>query len=138
MLNFKGFDHININVNNLDKMVQFYQNVFGFEVKEEEIYYSPKYKKEIKYKIIGKSNIGLLALYENGEHFSKQQNINHIGFYIDNFSEDQAKELNQMGIKVEYLDELGGIVDYEKSKSIYIYDPEGNSIEITSVFGGGL
>jgi lactoylglutathione lyase len=137
MLKFNGIDHINMNVRNLEKSVSFYQDVFGFEVKEEGEYFSPAAKRNIVFKIIGKSDKGMLALYEQKDLVQKSH-INHLGFHISNFSIEQAQLLHDKKIPVQYFDELGGVVEYKNSHSIYIEDPDGNGIEVSSVFGGGL
>ena len=137
MLNLKNIDHINMNVSNLEASIHFYQKVFNFEVKEKKEYFSPKQNKNIKYAIIGKSNKGLLALYESDEMISKSS-INHFGFYIDNLNSETSKKLHQNGVKVWNYETNYGIIDYKQSTSIYIEDPDGYEIELTNNFGGGL
>ncbi len=64
---------------------------------------------------------------------SPEGGIAHFGFNITNFNEiiEKCKEL---GVQVLY----GGIVDWEKSKSVYIVDPSGYEIELGEIPGGGL
>ena len=126
-LNAKAIDHVNMKVKNLEKSIQFYNNLFGFEIKQEE---NPN-KTDVPSKIIGNENIKL-CLYEVPE-MSPEGGIAHFGFNIVNFSEvvDKCKEL---GVQILY----GGIVDWEKSKSVYIVDPSGYEIELGEILGGGL
>ena len=137
MLKFKGIDHINMNVIDLSKTISFYQNLFGFEIKESGEYFSENYSKMIKYAIIGKSNKGLLALYEGPDKINTGT-INHLGFALEEISKQTVDWLLENNVKIDYLEDLGGIIDYPNSKSIYIYDPNGYEIELTNNFGGGL
>ena len=63
MLNFKAYDHINLTVSNLEKSVEFYKKIFGFEVKEEGV--SSGFGRS--YKIVGLSQKGFLCLYQAEE-----------------------------------------------------------------------
>ena len=104
-------------------IVSFYKKVFGFEVKKEQ--------PEDNSKIIGNNNIKL-CLYED-TNLEIGEGINHFGFYIENFGEI-IKICERLGVKVEY----GGEVEWGKSKSVYIEDPNGYTIELSNRKGGGL
>lgn len=110
-------------VKNLDKSVEFYKKLFGFEVKKEQ---PDQYSK-----IIGNDNIKL-CLYEESE-MSPEGGIAHFGFNIENFDEIIEK-CNSLGVEVLY----GGPVEFEKSRSVYIKDPSGYDIELSEIPGGGL
>jgi len=126
-LNATSIDHVNMKVKNLEKSVEFYKNLFGFEIKQEE----NANKLDAPSKIIGNNSIKL-CLYEVPD-MSPEGGIAHFGFNIANFNEiiEKCKEL---GVEVLY----GGIVDWERSKSIYIVDPSGYEIELGEISGGGL
>ncbi len=126
-LNATSIDHVNMKVKNLEKSVEFYKNLFGFEIKQEE----NANKLDAPSKIIGNNSIKL-CLYEVPD-MSPEGGIAHFGFNIANFNEviEKCKEL---GIEVLY----GGIVDWEKSKSVYIVDPSGYELELGEISGGGL
>jgi lactoylglutathione lyase len=130
MANFRGIDHINLNVNNLQESISWYQKVFGFEVKEQGVSSNGN-----DYAIIGKSGRGFLCLYPVSEGFPAPR-LNHLGFAIDNF--DDFVEF----VKAEDIDvaiySFGMVVEYPNSKSVYIKDPNGIEIEVSSRFGGGL
>ncbi|NDB33063.1 MAG: VOC family protein [Nitrosopumilaceae archaeon] len=116
-------DHVNMSVKNLDQSVEFYSKVFGFEVKKDQ--------PEQKSKIIGNDSIKL-CLYENPE-MSPDGGIAHFGFFVENF--DQIMEIcKSLGVTVYY----DGPVQFEKSRSMYIADPNGYDIELSEVVGGGL
>jgi len=129
MSNLKAtsIDHVNMKVKDLEKSVEFYKNLFGFEIKQEE---NPN-KIDAPSKIIGNDTIKL-CMYEVPD-MSPEGGIAHFGFNITNFNEiiQKCKELD-----VEVL--YGGIVDWDKSKSVYIVDPSGYEIELGEIPGGGL
>jgi len=129
MSNLKAtsIDHVNMKVKNLDQSVEFYKNLFGFEIKQEE---NPN-KIDAPSKIIGNKSIKL-CMYEVPE-MSPEGGIAHFGFNISNFDEVIAK-CDELGVQVLY----GGIVDWGKSKSVYIVDPSGYEIELGEISGGGL
>lgn len=126
-LNAKSIDHVNMKVKNLIQSVEFYKNLFGFKIKQEE---NPN-KLNAPSKIIGNNTIKL-CMYEVPT-MSPEGGIVHFGFNIENFDQviEKCKELN-----VEIL--YDGILDWEKSKSVYIVDPNGYEIELGQIAGGGL
>tara|TARA_B100001971_G_scaffold215185_1_gene259392 strand:+ start:76304 stop:76705 length:402 start_codon:yes stop_codon:yes gene_type:complete len=133
MLNFKGIDHINMNVKNLEESISFYQRIFGFELKESGI----SAMSESSYAIIGKSNAGMLCLYEKKNlKENDKSHIAHIGFNIK-FFDGILSWLIEQGAKIVHYNS-SGIIEYPNSKSIYIKDPSGYEIELTSSFAGKL
>lgn len=122
-LKVSSIDHINMSVKNLAQSVEFYKNLFGFEIKKEQ--------PEEKSKIIGDDNVKL-CLYEDSE-MKPEGAIAHFGFHVENFDEI-IKTCESLGVKIYY----DGPVQFEKSRSIYISDPNGYDIELSEVFGGGL
>jgi lactoylglutathione lyase len=117
-----ALDHVTLYVKNLTESVNFYQTLFGFNVKKDQL--------EDRSQIIGNSAI-TLCLYEDPERV-QPVGIAHFGFHVQNFSLiiETCEFLN---IPMPY-----GIVVWEKSRSIYIVDPNGYEIELSEVFGGGL
>ena len=122
-----SIDHVNMKVKDLEKSVEFYKNLFGFEIKQEE---NPN-KIDAPSKIIGNDSIKL-CMYEVPD-MSPEGGIAHFGFNIANFNEVITK-CKELGVEVLY----GGIVDWDKSKSVYIVDPSGYEIELGEIPGGGL
>ena len=124
-LRTSGIDHLNLTVKNLDETCKFWKNLLGFELLQD--------IPEQKGKIIGNKN-AMLTLYE-GSNFSKyvKTGFNHLSFHIENFKEAESL-CKKMNLKIEY----GGIIEWEKSRSIYINDPNGYEIELAEVWGGGL
>ena len=129
MSNLKAtsIDHVNMKVKDLEKSVEFYKNLFGFEIKQEE----NQNKIDAPSKIIGNDTIKL-CMYEIPD-MSPEGGIAHFGFNIANFNEIIQK-CKELGVEVLY----GGIVDWDKSKSVYIVDPSGYEIELGEISGGGL
>ncbi len=129
MSNLKAtsIDHVNMKVKNLAQSIEFYKNLFGFEIKQEE----NENKLDAPSKIIGNNSIKL-CMYEVPD-MSPEGGIAHFGFNISNFDKTITK-CEELGVKVLY----GGIVDWGKSKSVYIVDPSGYEIELGEIAGGGL
>ena len=122
-----SMDHVNMKVKNLAQSVEFYKNLFGFEVKKEE---NPNML-DAASKIIGNDTIKL-CLYED-PNMSPEGGIAHFGFNISNF-DDIIQKCNELGVEILY----DGPVQFEKSKSVYIKDPSGYDVELSEVPGGGL
>ena len=124
-LKVNGIDHLNMEVINLNKTLEFYNQLFGFTVLKEQ--------PEENSQIIGNEKVKL-CLYEieNFQGYTKK-GFHHFGLHIENFEEIMRK-CADMGIEIFY----GGPLKWEKSTSVYIKDPNGYEIELTEVFGGGL
>ena len=128
ILKATSMDHVNMNVRDLAKTVEFYKNLFGFEIKKEDN--SPN-KMDVPSKIIGNDSIKL-CLYEDPQ-VTPTGGIAHFGFHVENF-DDIMQKCKELGVEVLY----DGPVDFEKSSSVYIKDPTGYDIELSKVSGGGL
>lgn len=131
----KAIDHINMTVKNLRESIDWYEKVFGLEVKEE-----GRSNSGNDYAIVGETGSIMLAIYqlEQGKTLKideqSHDGINHFGVEVEDF--DQALiNFKQHGVKINYNE---AIFDYEKSRSFYITDPSGYEIEVAEVFGGGL
>ena len=126
-LHATSIDHVNMKVKNLDESVEFYRNLFGFEIKQKE---NPN-KADVPSMIIGNDTIKL-CMYEIPD-MSPEGGIAHFGFNIENFGQviERCKEDD---VQVLY----GGVVDWEGSKSVYIVDPSGYEVELGEIAGGGL
>ncbi len=126
-LHATSIDHVNMKVKNLKDSVEFYKNLFGFEIKQKE---NPN-KADVPSVIIGNDSIKL-CMYEIPD-MSPEGGIAHFGFNIENFDKviDRCKANN---VQILY----GGVVDWESSKSVYIVDPSGYEVELGEITGGGL
>ena len=126
-LDATSIDHVNMKVKNLEESFKFYYDLFGFQTKQED---NPN-KVGVPSKIIGNDSIKL-CLYEIPD-MNPEGGIAHFGFYVSNFKEVLEK-CKMLGVQVLY----GGIIEWEKSKSVYILDPNGYEIELSEISGGGL
>lgn len=129
MIGVKRIDHINMRVNDLNESIEFYRKIFGFEMKED--YRSA----EEPWAIVGLKGAAYLCMYE---HPGKSKptdglTINHFGFVLTEF-DAALSTLRENGVEVLY----DGVIDWPKSRSIYIKDPSGHEIELVEVIGGGL
>jgi len=126
-LEARSIDHVNFKVKDLAQSVQWYKDLFGFEIKQEE---NPN-KIDAPSKIIGNDSIKL-CMYEVPD-MSPEGGIAHFGFNIKNF-DDVIKKCEELGVQILY----GGVVDWDKSRSVYVVDPSGYEIELGEISGGGL
>lgn len=126
MIKLNAIDHLNMNVTDLKRAVEFYTKYFNFSVYGEgESDYGP-------YALLSVPGKLALCLYEKGEQEIDRSHVNHLGFHVENF--DETFELvKQYNIPFEY----GGPIEYPQSRSLYILDPDGNEWEISEKMCGG-
>ena len=117
-----SLDHVNMTVKDLEESVIFYGELFGFVEKKDQ--------PEQTSKIIGNENIKL-CLYEDAS-LEIGDGLNHFGFHVENF-EEIVEKCQSMDIVMPY-----GVVKWEKSRSVYIVDPNGYEVELSELNGGGL
>ena len=127
MLNVTAIDHLNFTIKSFKETLNFYQDVFGFELLEEGFRMDGE-----PFKIVGLKGKLALCLSEEKD-FTKSESFNHFGLHVDNF-DDVINILDKKGIHYQY----GGAVDYEHSRSVYTADPSGHEIEISETVVGGL
>jgi len=127
MIKTKGIDHLNFLVRDLQESYEFYHKLFGFEILKEQ-------PEENSY-IIGNENTKL-CLYEvpGLPRYDRRAGFEHFSIIVENF-DDVLNLCKKMGV---YIWHGGQIITWEKSRSIYIDDPNGYTIEIGDVWGGGL
>ena len=133
MIRVSAIDHLNLTVSDLAAAVDFYHGLFGFEIAED------CRADDRPYVIMGAAGVGFLALHQqaNGDPPTGGR-INHWGFVVDDFEAIPGRS-EALGISPLYLDRWPrGVVEYPRSRSLYVADPDGNEIELTSAFGGGL
>ena len=131
-----GFEtgHVGLNVNDLARSKEFYQEVFGFEVRGEST------DEDRKFAMLANDGKLVLTLWEqSSEEFSKQTaGLHHLSFQAQ--SVEQIKEietkLREKGAKLIY----DGIVlhgEGAKSGGIFFEDPDGIRLEIFTTEGLG-
>lgn len=118
------FDHINMSVLNLAESIAFYQKVFGMEVLERGS------KPTHDWAIIGRDDT-MLAMNEfpdGGRVDGKFSGtaLEHFGIRVDD--EQQWRNIvEKYNLELFY----GGINEYPLSRSWYIRDPSGHTIEVS-------
>ena len=126
-------DHINLSVSSAQQSVQWYREIFGFEKVEEGL------NSEGKPWVIIANNDSMLCMSEmkrsprTGEGDSKQHQVFHFGFRIKDLDAWEQK-LKQHQLKLYY----GGVNEYPHSKSWYVKDPDGYTIEVSYTEGEQL
>lgn len=131
---FDGFEtgHIGLNVNDLTRSVQFYEEVFGFQKRGE--------SREKGKEFAMLSNRGKLVLtlwQQSSDGFSGQRaGLHHLSFEVGSIEEIKAIEarLHNLGAKFIY----DGIVSHSegaKSGGIFFEDPDGIRLEIFAPAG---
>lgn len=122
MFQLVGLDHIVLNTSNSTAMVDFYCNILGCHVE--------KIQEEIGL-IQLRAGDSLIDLFKSTENLSqsKVKNLNHFCLRVDPFIDEELKEYftkNKIPI-LEYGKRYGAQgVGY----SIYIHDPDDNTIEL--------
>ena len=143
MIDINAIDHLNLSVRDVTRSAAFYERVFGLPVKED------RRDAERPYVIVGRPGVGYLALHlqvpeRPGETLGdasvavRRRGINHWGFVVEDF--DALRDaLAAAGVPVRHRDNgADGVIRYPSSRSLYVCDPDGNEIELTSHFGGDL
>jgi catechol 2,3-dioxygenase-like lactoylglutathione lyase family enzyme len=128
-------DHVNLTVNDLEKSIQFYSQVFGFELVER-----GSKEDEHPWAIVAHQD-NMICMTEYKERLpatkwsdvkdsEEMHRIYHFGLRVDNEEawRDQAKKHN---LKLYY----GGVNEYPHSLSWYVTDPSGHMIEVS--YSGG-
>lgn len=117
MIVIEDVDHIGITVSNLDQAIDFYSDLFDFEVVER-MSNSPQAFIKVGDIIIG--------LYEQEGYRNQDDTRNHISFYIDEEDFDDAvEEIQERDIPIVF-----GPENLRKGQSVVFLDPDGNQIEL--------
>jgi len=134
MIRVSAIDHVNLQVTDLDASIDFYRRVFGFKVLEDGRRNPPG-----GWAIVGLPGAVYLALGVTKDPSPAQgKRIAHFGLVIEDAS-STLEQLKQEGVTVVPRGPGGSeILPYPRSQSIYIKDPDGHEIELTTRFGGGL
>ena len=135
MIEVTAVDHVNLTVSDLPRAVDFYTRVFDFRVGEDHR------DDDQPWAIVGRPGVAWVALHERPGRVPPMRNqraINHWGFVVKDMDDIRAR-LEEADVPVRNVDNgNGGFFDYPRSRSLYIEDPDGHEIELTSAFGGGL
>jgi len=134
MIRVSAIDHVNLQVSDLEASIDFYRRVFGFRVLEDGRRSAPG-----GWAIVGLPGAVYLALGVTKDPSPAQgKRIVHFGLVIEDAS-STLEQLEKERVTVVPRGPGGsGILPYPRSESIYIKDPDGHEIELTTRFGGGL
>lgn len=120
-------DHINLTVSDLQKSIQWYQKIFGFELVE-----SGTTPEGIKWGILA-FNDSMICMTEypdrtlaNKSDDRSVHQIYHFGLRVSD-EDTWKKTVQDNQLKLYY----GGQITYPNSKSWYIHDPSGHEIEVS-------
>jgi catechol 2,3-dioxygenase-like lactoylglutathione lyase family enzyme len=129
-VNARCIDHVNLSVSDLDRSVDFYSRLLGIEVKEQ------GEGQGVRWCILGDPDRFYVCFFElpKGTYKPNDIHINHVGFVVDDIDET-VRRIHDLGFRLEFNDTP---IDWPRSKSAYVNDPDGIMIEFTNRFGGGL
>lgn len=118
MIVIESIDYIGLTVSNLDNAIEFYKELFDFEVVEK---MSNPGQAFIK---VGEIVIGL---YEVEGYKNQKGTKNHISLYVDEEDFDDAvDELHEKDIPIVF-----GPENIRNGKSVIFVDPDDNQIELS-------
>jgi catechol 2,3-dioxygenase-like lactoylglutathione lyase family enzyme len=123
-------DHVNLSVRDLDKSIDFYSRLLGIDIKER------GEGQGVRWCILGDRDKFYVCFFEvpQGVFRPDDIHINHVGFVVDDI-EETVRRIHELGFRLLFND---APVDWPRSKSAYVTDPDGIMIEFTDKFGGGL
>ncbi|MEJ5360949.1 MAG: VOC family protein [Spirochaetota bacterium] len=117
MIVIENVDHIGITVSDLDRSIEFYSDLFDFEVVERASNSGEAYIK------VGDI---LIKLAEVKDYKAPENSKSHICFYIDEEDFDDAiDELEEKNIPIVF-----GPENIRKGRLVVFTDPDGNKIEL--------
>lgn len=124
--------HIGLNVTNLARSSQFYQDVFGLEV------FGQSLQEGRRYTFLGREQKLLLTLWEQsaGQFENSRPGLHHLSFQVGSLEEVQQAEqrVREAGARLIYE----GIVPHSEganSGGIFFEDPDGLRLEIYTPTG---
>lgn len=115
----KAIDHLNRYVSNVDKFIDFYIDVLGYELIDKGIKGNGK-----NYGILKGDGHELFISEKDNFILDKDQNFRHIGYSIENVDE-LLEKLKLKG----YITEDQEIIVKPFSRQFYIKDPDGFEID---------
>lgn len=129
-----AIDHANLQVTDLDASIDFYRRVFGFKVLEDGRSIPPG-----GWAIIGLPDAVYVAFGVTKDSSpARGKRIAHFGLVAED-ALSTLERLKKEGVPIVPRGPGGSaILPYPRSQSIYIRDPDGHEIELTTRFGGAL
>src|SRR3954465_4582838 len=123
-------DHVNLSVRDLDASVDFYCRLLGVVRK------GVGENAAVPWGTLGPKDRFYVCFFEvkGGVYRPNDVHVNHVGFVVDDMDET-VRRIHNLGFKMQFNDQL---VQWPRSRSAYVADPDGILIEFTERFGGGL
>jgi len=133
MTNVLEAGHVGLNVTDLSRSIQFYQQVFGFKV------FSESHASNRHFAGLGLGQKLLITLWQQsqGQFEKARPGLHHLSFQVDSVAELEQAEQRVREVGAKFLYE--GIVAHSegaKSGGIFFEDPDGIRLEIYSPGGG--
>lgn len=117
MIVIESVDHVGLTVSDLDRSIEFYRDLFDFEILE-------KFG-DARQAFLRVGDI-VIGLYEVEGYKNQENTKNHLSFYVDEQDFDDAvDEINEKEIPIVF-----GPDNLRKGKSVVFLDPDGNQIEL--------
>ena len=117
MIVIESINHIGITVSDLNASINFYKDLFDFEVAD----------KSTEGQAYLKMGDIILSLYEVKDYKNQDNVKNRVSFYVDEEDFDDAlDELEESGIEIIY-----GPENIRNGRSVVFLDPDRNQIEIS-------
>ena len=121
MLKVQGIDHVGLAVKDVQKSIDWYQELFGLERLYEDAWGT--FPGVVG---IGNTSVAFFPTDDTEGSLSIGLPIHHLAFRVDRGNFNAAREtLRQMGIEFEFQ-------DHTIVHSIYFYDPDRHLIELTT------
>ncbi len=118
MVVIESINHIGLTVSSIEKSIQFFKDLFDFEVVDK---YSTSQQTFLK---MGEM---MLCLYECEGFRNTDSSRAAVSFYIDEEDfEDALDELDELGMEIVY-----GPENLRGGKSVIFVDPDDNRIELS-------
>lgn len=124
-LKINSLDHVAIRVKDINRSVEWYESVLNLQK-----YQLPKWGDFPVMMFAGKSGIAIFPANLNDAELSKTSKnikIDHIAFNVDNENFEKAKA-KYTSLGIDYT-----IQDHHYFESIYVKDPDGHTIELTTL-----
>ncbi|MGH7206918.1 MAG: VOC family protein [Nitrospiraceae bacterium] len=126
--------HVGLNVSNLARSKQFYQDVFGFQVMGE------SQEEGRRFVFLSQGQQLILTLWQQSAgSFEKQRpGLHHLSFQVDSIEQVLETERKLRAMNIAFLHD--GIVPHgegAQSGGVFFEDPDGIRLEIYSPTGAG-
>ena len=117
MIVIESINHIGISVSDLGRSVEFYKDLFDFEV----------YDKNTEGQVYLRMGDIMICLYEVEDYKNSESCKNRLSFFVDEEDFDDAlDELEELEIEIIY-----GPENIRNGRSVVFLDPDGNQIELS-------